>query len=354
MKTIEISNTGGVSVTYDIVNIGCKDCPYCMMAEGHYLCRSDKSCNAKANMTDDDDEPKQKVIIYSRVSTEKQTLEQQERTINEWLNCHNLKATHEVKEEGVSGKVSYKDRNLGKVVLPMLDKGDILIVSEVSRIGRSMSDINKFVNDELKPRGVRLVIVQMGIDLDCSHLKAIDEMLLFAFSFSAQMERELIQERTQSALEVRKQKLAQDGEFISKSGKVVKKLGRPRKCDLTNAQKAASEKRKKEAAEKPCNKAIWNVVKKCTNDFTELTTPNFADAAMMLQQMGVYSSTGKVLTKELVRSAYYNLRSVYGSQVYFRRGSANYRVMREKGMTDEEIQQYYKELNNNNNNTEEV
>ena len=61
---------------------------------------------------------------------------------------------------------------------PMLDKGDILIVSEVSRIGRSMSDINKFVNDELKPRGVRLVIVQMGIDLDCSHLKAIDEMLL--------------------------------------------------------------------------------------------------------------------------------------------------------------------------------
>ena len=259
-----------------------------------------------------------------------------------------------MKEEGVSGKVSYKDRNLGKVVLPMLDKGDILIVSEVSRIGRSMSDINKFVNDELKPRGVRLVIVQMGIDLDCSHLKAIDEMLLFAFSFSAQMERELIQERTQSALEVRKQKLAQDGEFISKSGKVVKKLGRPRKCDLSNAQKAASEKRKKEAAEKPCNKAIWNVVKKCTNDFTELTTPNFADAAMMLQQMGVYSSTGKVLTKELVRSAYYNLRSVYGSQVYFRRGSANYRVMREKGMTDEEIQQYYKELNNNNNNTEEV
>ena len=179
-------------------------------------------------------------------------------------------------------------------------------------------------------------------------------MLLFAFSFSAQMERELIQERTQSALEVRKQKLAQDGEFISKSGKVVKKLGRPRKCDLSNAQKAASEKRKKDAAEKPCNKAIWNVVKKCTKDFTELTTPNFADAAMMLQQMGVYSSTGKVLTKELVRSAYYNLRSVYGSQVYFRRGSANYRVMRENGMTDEEIQQYYKELNKNNNNTEEV
>ena len=63
MKTIEIKNEGGVSIKYDIVNIGCKDCPYCMMAEGHYLCRSDKSCNAKANMTDDDDEPKQKVTF---------------------------------------------------------------------------------------------------------------------------------------------------------------------------------------------------------------------------------------------------------------------------------------------------
>ena len=51
MKTTEIKNEGGASVKYDIVNIGCKDCPYCMMAEGHYLCRSDKSCNAKANMT---------------------------------------------------------------------------------------------------------------------------------------------------------------------------------------------------------------------------------------------------------------------------------------------------------------
>ena len=354
MKTTEIKNAGGASVKYDIVNIGCKDCPYCMMAEGHYLCRSDKNCNAKANMTDDDDEPMQKVIIYSRVSTEKQTLEQQERTINEWLNCHNLKATHEVKDEGVSGKVSYKDRNLGKVVLPMLDKGDILIVSEVSRIGRSMSDINKFVNDELKPRGVRLVIVQMGIDLDCSHLKAIDEMLLFAFSFSAQMERELIQERTQSALEVRKQKLAQDGEFISKSGKVVKKLGRPRKCDLSNAQKAASAKLGVVNSVKSLVHFLTTFHIALLQGFSAASFLRFSDAAMMLQQMGVYSSTGKVLTKELVRSAYYNLRSVYGSQVYFRRGSANYRVMREKGMTDEEIQQYYKELNNNNNNTEEV
>lgn len=300
-----------------------------------------------------------KVIIYSRVSTEKQTLEQQERTVNEWLKDHNMKATHEVSDEGVSGGVTYKDRNLGKIVLPMLNEGDVLIVAEISRIGRSMSDINKFVNDELKPRKVRLVVVQMGLDLDCAHLKAIDEMLLFAFSFGAQVEKELIQERTRSALEVRKQKLASDGEFISKKGNVVKKLGRPKKSDLSNARAANAEKRRKEAAEKPCNKAIWSVVKKCTDNFTKLSTANFVDAAIMLQNMGIYSSTGQVLTKERVRSAYYNLRKVYTDEVYFRRQSANYRILLEKGFSDEEIQQMYKNINkqarenNKDNNKEE-
>ena len=124
-----------------------------------------------------------KVIIYSRVSTEKQTLEQQERTVYEWLKSHGMNATHTISDEGVSGGVSYKDRNLGRRIIPLLERGDILIVSEISRLGRSMSDINKLVNDELKPRGIRLVVVQMGIDLDCSNIKALDEMILFSFSF---------------------------------------------------------------------------------------------------------------------------------------------------------------------------
>lgn len=282
-----------------------------------------------------------KVIIYSRVSTEKQTIEQQERTVNEWLAAHNMKATHEIAEKGISGKVSYRDRELGKVVLPMLEHGDVLIVAEISRIGRSMSDINKFVNDELKPRGVRLVIVQMGIDLDCSQMKAIDEMLLFAFSFSAQMERELIQERTQSALEVRKKKLEEDGQFISKAGNVVKKLGRPKGSSMSPAIQASIDKRKEEARNKPCNKAIWSVVKKCTNDFKELTTENFVDAAIMLQNMGVYSSTGKVLTKERVRSAYYNLRRVFTDYEYIRKDSVKYKVMTEEGIDPKDINQKF-------------
>lgn len=146
-----------------------------------------------------------KVYLYSRVSTDAQTLAQQERTAYEWLNSHNMQVTEVVSDEGVSGGVSFKDRNLGKVLLPKMEAGDMLIVSEVSRLGRSMFDLSKLIHTELKPRKIRLVCVSMGIDLRCDKLTAIDELILNNFSFAAQLEKQLISERTLSALQVRKQ-----------------------------------------------------------------------------------------------------------------------------------------------------
>ena len=71
--------------------------------------------------------------------------------------------------------------------------------------------------------------------------------------------------------------------------------------------------------------------------------------------MGIMSSTGKVLTIERVRNAYYNLRTVYEDRVNLRRDSADYRIMRENGMSDSDIKQYYKDLNNNiNNNNQDI
>lgn len=130
-----------------------------------------------------------------------------------------------ITEEGISGGVTYKKRKLGTDALPLLEAGDMLIVAEISRLGRSMSDLNKLINDELKPRKIRLVIVQMGIDLDCGNIKAMDEMILFAFSFAAQLEKELIQERTKSALEVKKKQIEENGYFISKAGNKCTSLG---------------------------------------------------------------------------------------------------------------------------------
>lgn len=248
-----------------------------------------------------------KVIVYARVSTNKQTLEQQERTVLEWLKSRNIQHTHIISDEGVSGGVSYKERNLGKQVIPMLERGDMLIVSEVSRLGRSMSDINKLVSDELKPRGIRLVVVQMGIDLDCANIKALDEMLLFAFSFAAQLEKELIQNRTQSAIDVRKQKLKEEGSFVSKSGRVVKHLGNEKGVDLSKANEASAKARTKKARNDKNNKIIWGVI-------GQGGTPTAEDVQRMslqLNQMGVNTSTGLQFTPERVRTTFHNLKRIF-------------------------------------------
>lgn len=141
--------------------------------------------------------------VYIRYSTDRQDERQQMVDIESYIRTKGLTVDRVESDEGISGGISYKERKLFLLVQRM-QAGDSLIVSEISRLGRSMSDLNRLVNDELKPRGVRLIVIKMGIDLDCGHIKAIDEMILQSFAFAAQMEKELIQDRTRNALESRK------------------------------------------------------------------------------------------------------------------------------------------------------
>lgn len=226
-----------------------------------------------------------KVIEYGRVSTDKQTLEQQNRTVKEWLSRNGLKTDIVITEEGISGGVTYKKRKLGTDVLPLLEAGDMLIVAEISRLGRSMSDLNKLINDELKPRKIRLVVVQMGLDLNCANLKAMDEMILFAFSFASQLEKELIQERTKSALEVRKQKIELEGGFISKAGNWCTSLG-GNSNGQSKGGKANGEKRRKEAMENSTNRIVEAMTKDITNR-SELDI-----VVIKLNEMGIRTSSG--------------------------------------------------------------
>ena len=78
-----------------------------------------------------------KTFAYLRVSTDKQTVEQQLNTINEYIRSHGMAIDEMVADEGISGGVSYKQRSLITLVSEM-QQGDALIVSEISRLGRCM------------------------------------------------------------------------------------------------------------------------------------------------------------------------------------------------------------------------
>ena len=147
------------------------------------------------------------VYAYLRVSTENQTVENQRFEIEKFVKTKNLIVDKYVYET-VSGGKSPNKRKLGKL-LKSLKNGDILIASEISRLGRSLYMIMDILNLCMEKNILVFTIkdnFHLGDDIE-------SKVLAFAFSLSAEIERKLISQRTKEALE-----------RIKKEGK---KLGRP-------------------------------------------------------------------------------------------------------------------------------
>ncbi len=135
---------------------------------------------------------------YIRVSTDKQTVENQRFEINRFIKKSGLVVDSWI-EETISGTISPKKRNLGKLI-EKTKKGDIIICSELSRLGRNMFMIMSILNI-LMENGVIIYTVKerykLGEDLT-------SKVLAFAFSISAEIERSLISQRTREALRRKK------------------------------------------------------------------------------------------------------------------------------------------------------
>lgn len=130
---------------------------------------------------------------YIRVSTEEQNVKNQQLAISE-----RFKVDKWV-EETKSGTLDYRKRSLGDLI-NTLTAGDILVVTELSRLGRSLTMIFNIVSI-LKDRHVRIVAIKNSFDMNPNNPNDIvSSVLLFAFGLSAQIERELISERTKQGL----------------------------------------------------------------------------------------------------------------------------------------------------------
>lgn len=137
-----------------------------------------------------------KIMIYGyiRVSTDRQTVENQRYEINQFCQKEGIKVDKWI-EETVSGTKKVEDRNLGKLLKKML-KDDIIIASELSRLGRSllmiMSILNKCMETEVQVWTIKDNF-RLGADIS-------SKVLAFAFGLSAEIERNLISQRTKEAL----------------------------------------------------------------------------------------------------------------------------------------------------------
>ena len=131
-------------------------------------------------------------FAYARVSTKDQTSENQRMDIE--------KAGYNIDywfaDEGVSGKTLASQRPQFKALLGQIRNGESLVVAKLDRLGRDAQDVGATIK-ALAERNIEVVVLQLGkLDLASSAGKLMLNMLAAV----AEMERDLLIERTQSGL----------------------------------------------------------------------------------------------------------------------------------------------------------
>lgn len=139
-----------------------------------------------------------KTVAYLRVSTIEQDIEKNKADILTFANDKDFGKVEFI-EEKVSGTKSWKDRKI-KVVIDGLEDGDRLIVPELSRLGRSMLEIMEMLSIA-KDKGIFIYALKGGWELNGS---IQSKVMAMAFSIAAEIERDLISQRTKEALKARK------------------------------------------------------------------------------------------------------------------------------------------------------
>lgn len=137
-------------------------------------------------------------VAYLRISTEKQHLRNQQEEILRFADARNLHVDRWLTEV-VSGRKSGRERKLG-ALLRRMKRGDTLIVTELSRLSRTLTEIMSIMGHCLE-RGIVLYSTKDGYAFDNS---INSKVLCFAFGLVAEIERNLISMRTREALAVRR------------------------------------------------------------------------------------------------------------------------------------------------------
>ena len=153
---------------------------------------------------------------YIRKSTEKQTFTHMELEISQYAEKHGFKIDFWVKET-ISSRKTLNKRQLGQL-LEQLKEGDILITSELSRISRSVPEIFSILQTCLIKNCQVWTIKEnyrLGNDLQ-------SQVLAFAFGLAAQIERDLISERTKCSLASKKEQGIKLGRPLGATAKKLK------------------------------------------------------------------------------------------------------------------------------------
>jgi DNA invertase Pin-like site-specific DNA recombinase len=155
-----------------------------------------------------------KIVAYLRASTDKQDLNHQKLELLEFARKKSL-SIDEFIEITISSRKNSKQRRIDEL-LCMLDDGDILLVTELSRLGRSTAEVITIVNS-LAKRNIRVIVLKQNLDISQQDINS--KVTLTLFSLFSELERDLISLRTKEALASKKRQ----GQILGKPKGTIQK-----------------------------------------------------------------------------------------------------------------------------------
>jgi len=142
-----------------------------------------------------------KILAYLRTSTDKQDLMSQRLELLEYARQQHIDISDFI-AVSISSRKTHQERRIDELV-ERLETGDTLLVTELSRLGRSTGQVINLI-DELVNAGIRIVILKQNMVLDASRDDLQSLTLITLLSLFAEMERIMISRRTKEALATKK------------------------------------------------------------------------------------------------------------------------------------------------------
>lgn len=140
-----------------------------------------------------------KTIAYLRASTNKQDLNNQKLEIFEFAKKHKLEIDDFI-QMTISSRKTTKERRIDEMI-SVLNDADTLIVTELSRLGRSTAEVIGLVNELIK-KHVRVIAIKQGLDIKQHDMNS--KVMITLFSLFSELERDIISLRTKEALASKK------------------------------------------------------------------------------------------------------------------------------------------------------
>lgn len=135
---------------------------------------------------------------YLRVSSDEQDVNSQKQGVVKFAEEHHMPIDKFITDEGVSGGKDPDKRNLGPL-LKLINEGDVIICSEISRLGRDLYMVMDILHFCMERKAVIYTVKDkfvLGDDIQ-------SKVLAFAFGLSAEIERQMIRQRTKEGLRLR-------------------------------------------------------------------------------------------------------------------------------------------------------